>query len=72
MGTVQAKMTPLVESDADRPSSKMASSKMDAYGYEARPCRVIGNMGCQKRASRRIFRLGEPIADTLTRSFGLR
>ncbi|WP_336973527.1 hypothetical protein [Sphingobium aromaticiconvertens] len=68
MGGVRAEVTPLVESDADRPPS----SKMDAYGYEARPCRIIGNMDCPKRARRQIFRLGEPIGDTLTRSFGLR
>lgn len=68
MAAVQVEMTPLLEDDADR----RPSSKMDAYGYEARPCRVIGNMGCPKRANRRIFRLGEPIRDTLTRSFGLK
>lgn len=48
------------------------SSKMDAYRYNARPCRIVGNMDCPKRARRQIFRLGEPLRDTLTRSFGLR
>lgn len=44
--------------------------KMNAYRFDARPCRIIGSF-CQKRANRQIFRLGEPIGETLTRSFGL-
>ncbi|WP_375197956.1 hypothetical protein [Sphingobium sp.] len=46
-------------------------SKMNAYRFDARPCCVIGNMNCPKRANRQIFRLGEPIEQTLARSFGL-
>ncbi len=48
------------------------SGKMDAYRYDARPCRIVGNMDCPKRARRQIFRLGEPLRDTLARSFHLR
>ena len=46
-------------------------SKMNAYRFDARPCRIIGNMDCPKRARRQIFRLGEPIQRTLARSLGL-
>ena len=45
--------------------------KMTAYRFDARPCRIVGNMDCPKRAHRRIFQLGEPIGQTLARSFGL-
>jgi hypothetical protein len=45
--------------------------KMNAYRFDARPCRVIGNMNCPKRANRQIFRLGERIDQTLARRFGL-
>lgn len=46
--------------------------KMNAYRFDARPCRIIGNLDCPKRANRQLFRLGEPIAETIGRSFGLR
>lgn len=44
-------------------------NKMSAYRFDARPCRVIGNMGCPKQARLRLFRLGEPLRETLMRSF---
>ena len=44
-------------------------AKMSAYRFDARPCRVIGNMGCPKRARIKLFRLGEPLGETLLRSF---
>ena len=47
-------------------------AKMNAYRFNARPCRVIGNFGCPKQARLRLFRLGEPLRDTLARSFSLR
>ncbi|MCK0530207.1 MULTISPECIES: hypothetical protein [Sphingomonadales] len=47
-------------------------NKMSAYRFDARPCRIIGNMGCPKQARLRLFRLGEPLRDTLMRSFGPR
>jgi hypothetical protein len=47
-------------------------TKMSAYGFDARPCRVIGNMGCPKKARLRLFRLGEPLRETLLRSFAPR
>lgn len=43
-------------------------NKMSAYRFDARPCRVIGNMGCPKRARLRLFRLGEPLRETLLKS----
>lgn len=46
--------------------------KMSAYRFDARPCRVIGNMGCPKHARLRLFRLGEPLRETLLRSFAPR
>lgn len=46
--------------------------KMSAYRFDARPCRVIGNMGCPKRARLKLFRLGEPLRETLLKSFGPR
>lgn len=46
--------------------------KIMAYRFEAKPCRLIGNMDCPRRASRQIFRLGEPITETLSRSFRFR
>lgn len=51
-------------------SDTASDNTMNAYRFDARPCRIIGNM-CPKRANRQLFRLGEPIAQTLTRSFGL-
>ncbi len=48
-----------------------ANSKMDAYRFDARPCRLIGNMGCAKRARTTIFQMGVPITDTLRRTFGV-
>jgi len=45
-----------------------ADNKMSAYRFDARPCRVIGNMGCPKQARLRLFRLGEPLRETLMRS----
>lgn len=47
-------------------------TKMGAYRFDARPCRIIGNMGCPKQARLRLFRLGEPLRETLMRSFTLR
>ncbi|EQB01742.1 hypothetical protein FHS51_001901 [Sphingobium wenxiniae] len=47
-------------------------NKMRAYGFDARPCRIIGNLDCPKRANRTLFRLGEPVEDTLLRSFRAR
>ncbi|HWV13432.1 MAG TPA: hypothetical protein VN110_09075 [Sphingobium sp.] len=47
-------------------------NKMSAYRFDARPCRIIGNMGCPKQARLRLFRLGEPLRETLIRSFGPR
>ncbi|ANI78259.1 hypothetical protein EP837_01847 [Sphingobium sp. EP60837] len=44
-------------------------NKMNAYRFDARPCRVIGNMGCPKQARLRLFRLGEPLRETLMNSF---
>lgn len=44
-------------------------NKMSAYRFDARPCRVIGNMGCPKRPRIRLFRLGEPLRETLLKSF---
>lgn len=49
-----------------------ADIKMNAYRFDARPCRLVGNLDCPKRANRQLFRLGEPIAETIKRSFGLR
>lgn len=62
------------ETEGPRLGSSVApggDGKMNAYRFDARPCRIIGNMNCPKRANRRIFRLGEPIEKTLARSFGL-
>lgn len=52
---------------ADRPVS--SDNKMNAYRFDARPCRIIGNFGCPKQARLRLFRLGEPIRETLSRTF---
>ena len=46
-----------------------SDAKMSAYRFDARPCRIIGNMGCPRRARLKLFRLGEPLRDTLLRSF---
>ncbi|GAY19682.1 MULTISPECIES: hypothetical protein [Sphingobium] len=54
-----------------RSAASAGDGKMSAYRFDARPCRIVGNMGCPKRANRQIFRLGEPIGQTLARSFGL-
>ncbi|KKW92382.1 MULTISPECIES: hypothetical protein [Sphingobium] len=51
-------------------TSPTSDGKMNAYRFDARPCRIIGNLDCPKRANRQIFRLGEPIERTLARSFG--
>lgn len=56
----------LLRDEGPRPDSKW-----DAFRFNARPCRLIGNLDCPRRAQRQIIRLGEPIARTLTRSFGL-
>ncbi|WP_150290489.1 hypothetical protein [Sphingobium estronivorans] len=53
------------------PALPASDGKMNAYRFDARPCRVIGNLNCPKRANRQIFRLGEPVEKTLARSFGL-
>jgi hypothetical protein len=47
-------------------------NKMTAYRFDARPCRVIGNMDCPKQARLRLFRLGEPLGETLMRSLSPR
>ncbi len=52
--------------------AKGPDNKMSAYRFDARPCRIIGNMGCPKQARLRLFRLGEPLRDTLLRSFAPR
>ena len=44
-------------------------NKMSAYRFDARPCRVIGNFGCPKQARLQLFRLGEPVRETLSRTF---
>lgn len=59
----QDRLQPLV----DRPLPR--DNKMSAYRFDARPCRVIGNFGCPKQARLRLFRLGEPIGETLLRTF---
>lgn len=46
-------------------------NKWDAFRFNPRPCRLIGNLDCPRRSHRQIFRLGEPIGQTLARSFGL-
>ena len=46
-----------------------SDNKMGAYRFDARPCRVIGNFGCPKQARLRLFRLGEPVRETLLRTF---
>lgn len=64
------------ESDVARPLWKAdapaSDTKMSAYRFDARPCRVIGNMGCPKQARLKLFRLGEPLRETLLRTFGPR
>ena len=67
IGSGEEKAHPPAESQ--RPSS---DTKMSAYRFDARPCRVIGNMGCPKQARLKLFRLGEPLRETLLRSFGPR
>ncbi|MGC4250302.1 MAG: hypothetical protein QM605_02235 [Sphingobium sp.] len=47
-------------------------NKMSAYGFDARPCRIIGNLECPKRANRTLLRLGQPVQDSLLDAFGLR
>ncbi|WP_449474199.1 hypothetical protein [Sphingobium chungangianum] len=53
-------------------STRRADNKMSAYRFDARPCRIIGNMGCPKQARLRVFKLGEPLRETLMRSFASR
>ena len=64
------------EGEVARPAfdrrSQASDIKMNAYRFDARPCRVIGNMGCPKQARIKLFRLGEPLGETLLRSFGPR
>ena len=64
------------EVDVARPlldrTPQASDVKMNAYRFDARPCRVIGNMGCPKQARLKLFRLGEPLHETLWRSFGPR
>ena len=50
-------------------SGPAADNKMSAYRFNARPCRVIGNLDCPKQARLQLFRLGEPVRETLWRSF---
>ena len=50
-------------------STGRADNKMSAYRFDSRPCRIIGNMGCPKQARLRLFKLGEPLRETLMRSF---
>ncbi|BAV64754.1 hypothetical protein [Sphingobium cloacae] len=47
-------------------------NKMSAYRFDARPCRIIGNLDCPKRANRTLLRLGQPVEDSLLQAFGLR
>ncbi|HKY79987.1 MAG TPA: hypothetical protein VJM09_00770 [Sphingobium sp.] len=49
-----------------------ADNKMSAFRFDARPCRIIGNLGCPKQARLRLFRLGEPLRETLARTFAPR
>jgi hypothetical protein len=44
--------------------------KMDAYRVNPRPCGLIGNLRCPGRG-RELFRMGEPVRETIARSFGL-
>lgn len=43
---------------------------MDAYRLDSRLCRLIGNLRCVGKM-RTIWRMGEPLQQTLARSFGL-
>ncbi len=43
--------------------------KMDAYRLDPRPCN-LGAFRCPKRG-REVFRLGEPVEQTLMRAFGI-
>lgn len=43
--------------------------KMDAYRVNSRPCGIVGNMRCPKKG-REVVRIGEPVRETLARSFG--
>lgn len=65
--------------DVDRDDSDMRLAqsvapsqdlKMDAYRLDSRPCRLIGNLRCLGKM-RTIWRMGEPLQQTLARSFGL-
>ena len=53
-------------------SARPVDNKLSAYRFDARPCRIIGNMGCPKQARLRLFKLGEPLRETLMRSFAPR
>ncbi|HEX7783258.1 MAG TPA: hypothetical protein VF509_10665 [Sphingobium sp.] len=44
--------------------------KMEAYRISGRPCGLIGGFKCPGRG-RQIWRLGEPVRQTIARSFGL-
>ena len=63
------------EERAHLPSERGApatDSKMRAFRFDPRPCRVVGNLDCPKQARLQLFRLGEPLRDTWARSFGPR
>jgi len=49
---------------------EMHDMKMDAYRLNPRPCNLIGNLRCPARG-RQLFRLGEPVAQTIARTLGL-
>lgn len=44
--------------------------KMEAYRISGRPCGLVGGLKCPGKG-RQIWRLGEPIRQTIARSFGL-
>lgn len=43
--------------------------KMEAYRVQSRPCGVVGNR-CPKKG-RKIWQMGQPLEETISRSFGL-
>jgi len=44
--------------------------KLEAYRISGRPCGLVGGLKCPGKG-RQIWRLGEPIRQTIARSFGL-
>jgi hypothetical protein len=45
--------------------------KMDAMRLNSRPCGLIGPLRCPSRKARPVFRLGEPMPQTIMSSLGL-